>query len=565
MARTRTAPQPKTLAESTPTDSLWIGYHIPPDVAASLALSGGQTADSLHMTMAYVGKLADLADDAGERALAAVAALSFMVQAAAIRLNGVARFEASESSGGQDVLYATVDSEGLCYLRERLCESLWSVGLAPMSNHEYVPHVTLAYVEHEADSPTVPLPNIDLMLDSITVTVGGESTVFELRGPTMWMAYADGEGHRRLFTEGVFAAPPEWMPLLPSPGAYKHPSYGALDLTRDRLAAYAASVNAGTYLPKIPVNAEHTDDTDGALGWISEARQNDNGSVDVRVEWTDRGREAIENDRFLYVSAEIIDGWQDATGQSHENVVMGAALCTKPFFKPPYLRPLTASDEARASRMLAATDPLVASPPPASAGTTLLEVSMAGDPKAGAGAAPIVATDPDAVKALSDRLALVEAERDAAKQLAESNAVAIQTLTETNRAMQRDVRRKRFTDEVMGKSPESGALWAGEVAKNVSVLETLADAVGEDSETFKDFVTQQRATAEQIRTSGLFSEVGSGTSGAGTGNAAEKLNAMAAARVAEGKAKSYSEAMGQLEREQPALFAEYRDATAHKI
>lgn len=544
------------MAEPNPTDSLWIGYHIPPEIAADLALPGGQAADTLHMTMAYVGKLADLSDDAGERALAAVAALSFMAQAVSLRLNGVARFEAGESSDGQDVLYATVDSEGLSYLRERLCESLWSVGLSPMSNHAYVPHVTLAYVEHDADSPTVALPNVDLMLDAITVTVGGESTVFELRGPAIWMAYADGEGHRRLFTEGAFAAPPEWMPLLPSPGSYKHPSYGALDLTRERLAAYAASVNDGTYLPKIPVNAEHTDDTDGALGWISEARQNENGSVDVRVEWTDRGREAIENDRFLYVSAEIIDGWQDATGGSHQNVVMGAALCTKPFFKPPYLRPLTAGDRPDGSRRLAATDPLVASPPPAAAGTTPLEVSMADDPKAGAGAAPVTATDPDAVKALSDRIAAVEAENLALKTAKESSDAAIRTLTEQNATMVKDARRKRFTDEVMGKSPESGAMWAGEVAKNVSVLEALADSQGEDSEIFKDFVTQQRATAEQIKKSGLFAEIGSSQSGAGA-SAWDRIEAEAK-KVAADEKVSFNDAVGLVARRQPALYAEYQ-------
>lgn len=365
--------------------------------------------------------------------------------------------------------------------------------------------------------------------------------------PMVWMSAQDGR--RRLFAEIRLAAePPEWLPLLPVPGTYQHPSYGTLDLSRERLAEFAANINAKVYLPKLVINAEHENDTQGALGWIAEARQNSDGSVDARVEWTDRGLEAIRADRFLYVSPEWFDAWVDAKGQRHECIVVGAALCTSPFFKPPYLRPL------------AATDPLNHPPVPAVTGTTPpQEVSMADATKPGAGAAPpATATDAESVKALTDRMTAIEAELTATKAAKESSDAALKAASETIATMQRDARRKRFTDEVMGKSAENGAMWAGEVAKNVSVLETLADAAGEDSETFKDFVAQQRATAAQLAKSGLFSEIGSGQGGsAGVTTAWGRIEAEAR-KIAADEKVSFEQATDLVLQRNPSLYAEYR-------
>lgn len=369
----------------------------------------------------------------------------------------------------------------------------------------------------------------------------------------IWMTAPDGR--RRLFSGvAAFADVPDWLPVLPAPGRYQHPLYGVMDMTRERLAAFAASVNSNVYLPRLPINAEHTDDTAGALGWIDEARQNADGSVDVKVSWTDRGEEAIKADRFLYVSAEMFDQWTDALGKKHENVLSGASLCTKPFFKPPYLRPLATTD------MLAL--PMVAADPPAPAvtgATPPQEVSMADATKPGAGAAPpATATDAESVKALTDRMTAIEAELTATKAAKESSDAALTAASETIATMQRDARRKRFTDEVMGKSADNGAMWAGEVAKNVSVLEALADAAGEDSETFRDFVAQQRATAAQLAKSGLFTEIGSGQGGgAGVTTAWGRIE-VEARKIAADEKVSFEQATDLVLQRNPSLYAEYR-------
>lgn len=170
------------------------------------------------------------------------------------------------------------------------------------------------------------------------------------------------------------------------------------------------------------------------------------------------------------------------------------------------------------------------------------------------------------VTALTERMAALEAELAAAKGLTESQATAIKQLGDQNAAMAKEARAKRFTGEVLGKSDASGIRWFGETDKHVAMLEHLADTSGEDSDLFAAYVTQQRALAEQMRSSSLFAEVGSGQGGLPTGgDAMAKLNNMASARVAEGKAANHGEAMAQLEREQPALFAEYRESITRRI
>jgi phage I-like protein len=357
--------------------------------------------------------------------------------------------------------------------------------------------------------------------------------------PVIWMSAQDGR--RRLFKEIRFAEPPEWLPLLPKPGRYNHPTYGVLDLTRERLAGFAASINQQIYLPRIAVNAEHENDAQGALGWIVEARQNEDGSVDARVEWTDRGNEAIRADRFAYVSPEWMDVWQDALGVRHENVVVGAALTVKPFFKSPQLRPL------------AATDVLGDPTAPARAGTIIEEVTMSDATRTSADV-----QSPD-IKTLSERIAAVEAELIATKAAKESSEAALKAATDTIAAMQRDARRRRFTDEVLGKSAENGAMWAGEVEKNVVVLETLADAVGEDSATFRDFVAQQRATAAQLAKSGLFSEIGSGQSVGLAGTSAWSRIEAEARKIAADEKVSFEQATDLVLQRNPELYIEYRN------
>lgn len=169
-------------------------------------------------------------------------------------------------------------------------------------------------------------------------------------------------------------------------------------------------------------------------------------------------------------------------------------------------------------------------------------------------AAVIVTDVPDN----ATKFAELEAKATAAEALTATQAKALAEQGERIKAMEASARRTRFVAEVMGKSDANGQPWHGGADEHVAMLEHLAASVGEDHDMFKGYVTQQRALAEQMRSSALFGEIGSGASGSGGDNPSAKLTTMANQRVTEGKAKNFSAAVGQIERENPALFAEYQ-------
>lgn len=146
-------------------------------------------------------------------------------------------------------------------------------------------------------------------------------------------------------------------------------------------------------------------------------------------------------------------------------------------------------------------------PAPAVAGTTpTQEVSMS-DATVPAPVA-LTAEQANQFAELQTRNAELQAKLAATQAAADANAEQSKLLADRVKAMETDARRKRFTDEVMGKSDASAIRWFGETAKHVSLLEHLADTAGEDSPIFTGYVTQQRALAEQMRSSKLFEEIG---------------------------------------------------------
>ncbi|MDE2100076.1 MAG: S49 family peptidase [Patescibacteria group bacterium] len=117
-------------------------------------------------------------------------------------------------------------------------------------------------------------------------------------------------------------------------------------------------------------------------------------------------------------------------------------------------------------------------------------------------------------------------------------------------------RRKRFTDLVMGRSAEKDGLrWYGEVAQNVSMLETMASAFGEDSEQFRQYVGMQEATAKQLNevTKALGSDAGPGES---NGAWARILAEADKLRAADSK-MTHEQAVASAMERHPDLYAEY--------
>lgn len=538
-----------------------VAFYLPATVAQQLAaIPGVQTpADQLHITLAYCGRADDLADTQIAGAIVAAQAMCRYQEPLKGTINGVGRFNASTNTDGKDVVYAVVDIPGLDQFRNSLLSYLRDRGCTVSDAHGFNPHVTLAYIDAGSESPIAAIPTMPLHLDAISVSVGGRVAhlpfipVSQVYSGDLADLCANGKGWR-LFNEYAFATPPEWAPCLPAPGTFQHPSYGEIAITADRNANFVQNFKAGVYQSQIPVDAEHELKVSGAVGWITDLRQNSDGSVDAKVDWTERGQSLIEADSYKYVSPEWYDAWTAPdTGVTHNDVLVGLALTTRPFFKEKALRPLVASE-----RGLFATD----EPVTATATTVVyLNPFVTKESNSMADNTKTVAQDPAPAQVtaqqfsemqksfaeLTNRLAAAESLQAEAENKAKQYAEALDKSNERVAALEAAAQRKRFGELSGG--------WFGKPEDNVNLLVKLSHAFGEESAEFAAYVTQQRAVAEQMKQSNLFTEIGT-TVTTSPQTAKQKMEAEIN-RVAAERKIGYADAATAVAGEQPQLYREY--------
>lgn len=173
-----------TVPEGTQFDGAIVGLFPPADVAAQIAAMSGvqMTADALHVTLAYLGKVDSLTDAQLANAIVAAQEIARNWGKLAGNINGVGRFNASESSDGKDVIYAVVDVPGLERLREMVVQMLDYRGVPVSRSHGYTPHMTLSEIEPGAESPIAIMPTIPLEFGAISVSVATKQVDFSLMG-----------------------------------------------------------------------------------------------------------------------------------------------------------------------------------------------------------------------------------------------------------------------------------------------------------------------------------------------------------------------------------------------
>jgi hypothetical protein len=249
------------------------------------------------------------------------------------------------------------------------------------------------------------------------------------------------------------------------------------------------------------------------------------------------------------VSAEWADEWADAKGVTHKDVLRGAALTVRPYFKDPFLRPLVASEDANLAGAASGAVTFSALP------NQQKEILMRTDTipaSTGAGAGAAVAAEPAVTVAQFAELQQQFAEL---KTLTDAQDAEIKVLTERNAKLENDARAKRFNDEVYGRV-EGGVRWAGESDRHIEFLGKLAVAFGEDSEEFRGYVEQQRGMARQIGASALFKEAGKPGVGDGAQSPTDRFNALVAQAREEEPGLSYSEAFSRVAAANRQLYEE---------
>ena len=404
---------------------------------------------------------------------------------------------------------------------------------------------------------------------SVPYMVNGETIQFgDLVEVEQEWVEASENGGWRIFNEmSRYAEPPEWIPLMPKPGEFAHPEYGKIEITASRNEHFIQNFKDAVYQSQLPINAEHKPDEQGASGWITDMRLNEDGSIDGKVQWTDLGQAAVKNDRFKYISPEWFDEWTSkSTGETHQDVLSGAALTVRPFFKEDSLRPLVANEKGlfalEDSRNLkpkgrisgiwnegTTTRTMTAFEPIKTEVKTMAESDKKPDPAVAKGMSE------DEIKQFGELKTLVDTQTAQLKTLGEQLAAKDTELKEATgqvKTMREDMRRTRLTAMASG--------WIGEPKEHVSMLEFIADneEKGEESERFKSYVERQRAFAEQAKAGKLFAELGHDGDPKAGSSALARMNAEADKLVAADPKLTHAQAFNQVMEKQPQLYNEYR-------
>lgn len=470
----------------------------------------------------------------------------------------------SAAKASEGVNYTRLIEQINAELREEFSSPLYGLGCYPWAREVYDDHVIVS----DDDGKFYSLPYATTGED---IEFGDpqevEQTFQPIAAGEIIARCADGAGYR-LFMEQQFVEPPEWLNYLPGPGSYTHPEYGKIDITEEGNKQFVDQFNEGIYQtyngePHVPIDAEHQTKLSGAVGWINELRVNDDLSVDAKTSWTERGQKLLGSDQYHFFSPEWYSEWTDpATQETYQNVAIGGAITTRPWFKEKGgLKPIIANEKGLQfgeiqkqngettiiftalaeganmnARQIEAARALVKAADAKTAGETLTGKTEA---DISAARALVAAEDKkvtDATKAAEDkrvadelaakqateppkefaeRLATAEAEAKTFRESAEKNAAEAKRANERVDALEKDARIKRFT--------EIASKFVGDKSKHVARLETFAASEGgEDGDLFKDYVAHEAEVAAVLRESAAFKELGSaGTGDAGSGAAAE--------------------------------------------
>lgn len=152
-------------------EGVMVALMLPLKAAEQLAMKGGEAANTLHVTLAYLGKASEMPDDFRPRALRALSEAAKQCEPIEGRINGLGRVGGSETSGSMDVVWATFDAPALSAFRESVVAELKREGLAPREDHGFTPRITLADVESGSVMPEE-LPALELRFADAQLVIG---------------------------------------------------------------------------------------------------------------------------------------------------------------------------------------------------------------------------------------------------------------------------------------------------------------------------------------------------------------------------------------------------------
>lgn len=324
---------------------------------------------------------------------------------------------------------------------------------------------------------------------------------------------------------------------------------------------------------------------------------NEKGGIDAHVRWNKVGKQLLAEDRFRYFSPTIVPKWRNrVTMEVIDDVAVGGALTTRPFFKESHLRPLVASEDGFVVYNASEDDDDIAKggfrmPPENNQNQDdqnqddqnddALDDLVNDDDDNDDGADDNGKTSRKAAAAADNNddsdgdddgkeFSMTAEMMQQFREFSEAGGLqkfnemqsTIESLSKDNANLIRERRAERFTKMVRGMGGEDdGRPWVGDVEENVGILMKMSETWGEDSDEYKAFVRKSRSDAAIIRDSLMFSEVGSGAGASLVDDFEER-----ARKLQEKHPKmEFSEALGKVIDEDPEGYRQYRERTVARF
>lgn len=147
-----------------------VAFFVPDEISGDLVIDhpNAERAEELHVTLAFLGEASEVDKDALIDAVTEFARGQSPVTA---YLSGLVRFTATD---GDDAICYLVQSDEIGGFRNGLLAHLAMVEIEPANKRNFVPHITVAYVRGEENTPQIEVPDIEMTFSSIHIAYGDE-------------------------------------------------------------------------------------------------------------------------------------------------------------------------------------------------------------------------------------------------------------------------------------------------------------------------------------------------------------------------------------------------------